>query len=216
MKKNTLFGAVAIATLLLAVACGSTDRNTAKDHHGQHNMAGPDTTHVQHMSLADNFAHTELLILPTPVQLSASAQASMVDVLNAYLSMADALTKDDIEAADRAIEAMLQKVEAVGTLPDTVDEKGAWRQHAALYSAKLQEMLHVEGLEAKRSYFGHISEAMYCTVKSFAFERQTVYANFCPMVFDNKGAYWLSSKTQIENPYMGTKMPKCGEQKEEL
>ncbi len=33
---------------------------------------------------------------------------------------------------------------------------------------------------------------------------------FCPMVDNNKGAYWLSLSETIYNPYFGSKMLKCG------
>jgi hypothetical protein len=33
------------------------------------------------------------------------------------------------------------------------------------------------------------------------------------MVEDNKGAYWLSESEEINNPYFGDKMLRCGEVK---
>ncbi|AFL80064.1 Protein of unknown function (DUF3347) [Aequorivita sublithincola DSM 14238] len=37
-----------------------------------------------------------------------------------------------------------------------------------------------------------------------------LYKQFCPMAFNNKGAYWISSSRDILNPYFGDKMLKCG------
>jgi len=36
------------------------------------------------------------------------------------------------------------------------------------------------------------------------------------MAFDGKGAYWNSDSKTVQNPYLGGKMPICGEVKEEL
>ncbi|MCO4780238.1 MAG: efflux RND transporter periplasmic adaptor subunit, partial [Flavobacteriaceae bacterium] len=36
---------------------------------------------------------------------------------------------------------------------------------------------------------------------------------FCPMAFDKKGAFWVQEDEEVMNPYFGTKMQKCGEQK---
>jgi len=36
------------------------------------------------------------------------------------------------------------------------------------------------------------------------------------MAFEGKGAYRISENREIQNPYMGSKMPTCGEIKEEL
>jgi Cu(I)/Ag(I) efflux system membrane fusion protein len=38
-----------------------------------------------------------------------------------------------------------------------------------------------------------------------------VYKEYCPMAFDNKGAYWLSESEEIRNPYFGKSMLTCGE-----
>ncbi len=38
----------------------------------------------------------------------------------------------------------------------------------------------------------------------------TLYKQYCPMAFNNKGAYWISSSKDILNPYFGDKMLKCG------
>jgi hypothetical protein len=38
----------------------------------------------------------------------------------------------------------------------------------------------------------------------------TIYKTYCPMAFNNTGAFWLSSTKEIRNPYFGDKMLKCG------
>jgi Cu(I)/Ag(I) efflux system membrane fusion protein len=34
------------------------------------------------------------------------------------------------------------------------------------------------------------------------------------MAFNNKGDYWLSEKKEVDNPYFGSAMLHCGENKE--
>jgi hypothetical protein len=78
-------------------------------------------------------------------------------------------------------------------------------------------MQHVKDIEEKRSYFSHISEIVYCTVKSYALkDDMELYATYCPMAFDGKGAYWISETKEIKNPYFGAKMVNCGSVEEEL
>ena len=36
------------------------------------------------------------------------------------------------------------------------------------------------------------------------------------MANDKKGAFWISESKEIKNPYLGKKMPTCGEVKEEI
>jgi hypothetical protein len=37
-----------------------------------------------------------------------------------------------------------------------------------------------------------------------------IYKQFCPMAFNNTGAFWLSNTKEIRNPYFGDMMLKCG------
>ncbi len=70
-------------------------------------------------------------------------------------------------------------------------------------------------IDHQREHFEMLSQDMYDLVKSFN-EGPTMYKDFCPMANDNKGAYWLSETKEIKNPYLGKKMPTCGEVKEEI
>jgi Cu(I)/Ag(I) efflux system membrane fusion protein len=39
---------------------------------------------------------------------------------------------------------------------------------------------------------------------------ETLYVQFCPMANDNQGAKWLSTESEIRNPYYGDAMLSCG------
>lgn len=43
-----------------------------------------------------------------------------------------------------------------------------------------------------------------------ALKSGAIYKSYCPMAFNNNGAYWLSSNKKIQNPYFGDKMLRCG------
>ena len=53
-------------------------------------------------------------------------------------------------------------------------------------------------------------------MQSFGVKNNTVYVQFCPMADDDKGGYWLSTETQISNPYFGDMMLRCGEIKDTI
>ncbi len=38
-----------------------------------------------------------------------------------------------------------------------------------------------------------------------------IFEMYCPMAFDDKGATWLQKEEEIQNPYFGAAMLKCGE-----
>jgi Cu(I)/Ag(I) efflux system membrane fusion protein len=49
---------------------------------------------------------------------------------------------------------------------------------------------------------------------SFGLENDRVFKNFCPMAFNDKGAFWLSEIKDIRYPHYGSAMLNCGEVKE--
>jgi Cu(I)/Ag(I) efflux system membrane fusion protein len=75
-------------------------------------------------------------------------------------------------------------------------------------------MKEAKDMEALRQHFAKLSENMLEVTESFGLEKDKVYKDFCPMAFDNKGAFWLSESKEILNPYFGEAMLSCGEVKE--
>ena len=216
---------VSLSVIFLLTACGGGNQKANKQgempaEHGTmaNQLPQGNTTdmHKQHNSLAENFSHKDIVILEHPYQLTEATKTEMEQVIDAYLLLNDAFVKDDEQATEKATVLMAEKVAAV--IPNKLDGKGlqAWQNHQKVYKAKLKEMQHIKGLDNKRTYFSHISEIMYCTIKSFRLKQGNIFAIFCPMAFDSKGAYWISDSKSILNPYMGAKMPTCGEVKEEL
>lgn len=172
--------------------------------------------HKQHNSLAENFSHKEIVILEHPYQLAEASKIEFEQVIDAYLQLKDAFVQDDKLSMQKASKLMAEKVAAV--IPTKLEGEGleAWHNHQAVYLTRLKVMQHIKGLETNRTYFSHISEIVYCTIKSFGLKKGNLFATFCPMAFNGKGAYWISDSESIQNPYMGAKMPTCGEVKEEL
>ena len=236
MKLTLMTSALAALTILGACSCNpqnehddhddqlqekmeATDRgldhSTKEKHHKE--MEQEEAMHRQHESIRDNFAHQDIIILDEPYRAGKLVSQEMKEVINAYLEIKDALVNSNAPAVDKAAAKMYSMVEAVDGSSLGGEGKDAWEQHAMLYNDKLLEMQHEKGLEEKRSYFSHISEIVYCTVKSFDLkEDMELYATYCPMAFDGKGAYWIAETNQIHNPYFGEIMMKCGEVKEKL
>ncbi len=52
---------------------------------------------------------------------------------------------------------------------------------------------------------------MYGMLKNVDLKNAGIYREYCPMAFNERGAYWLSDDADIKNPYFGKKMLECGE-----
>lgn len=181
---------------------------TAVGEHAEH--------HAAHRSLRDNVRHRGNVILDTPYRTTPHVRHFLARTLDQYRFLAAALVEGDADRADRAAAAMRDAVQSVPVDAFRAEGARAWRDHAHLYEELLVQVQHESELSAKRSYFAHLSEVVYCTVKSFGLGAELPEVLFCPMALDGKGAYWLSDSDQIENPYMGAAMPECGQRSETL
>lgn len=218
---------VTLSVLVAFTACNSGGQKKAADHNSSMNMESEQMAnehtekaetnmHAGHKGLAENFAHTNIAILETKANINEASTSEFEEIINAYLQIKDALVNNNETETDEAITIMTGKLKEVSEEKLLGEGLATWQNHQILYEAKLKEMKHIKGLENKRSYFSHISEIMYCTIKSFGLKEGGLFAIYCPMAFNNKGAYWISDTKEIQNPYLGEKMPKCGEIKEEL
>lgn len=216
----------AFLLIISFTACTNASEKNSEEHKSmkagndmqamEHQQNENPIMHAKHNSLADNFAHNDIIILNEVYRPDSITISGLEQVVDAYLQIKNALFQDDVATANGAVGLMADKVTSIGSEKFSGKGLEAWNNHQVLYLSKLKEMQHVNGLIENRSYFSHLSEIMYCTVKSFGIEQGNLYAIYCPMAFDNTGAYWINKSKIIQNPYFGSMMPSCGEIKEKL
>ncbi len=139
----------------------------------------------------------------TETKAEANKVKRVGDVVEGYLKIKDALVASDkVEAKEYAV-ASLEVVDAIA-MPEI--------QQA------IKEIAGTDDIEAQRESFKSFSTSLYKNLKdpkNISIE-EPLYKLYCPMAFDNQGAYWLSAQQEILNPYFGDRMLKCGRVEEEL
>lgn len=73
----------------------------------------------------------------------------------------------------------------------------------------VEEMSHTDNIEVQRKLFELLNNWMEKKVEG-TLTSGTIYKQYCPMAFNDKGAFWLSTSKDILNPYFGDVMLKCG------
>ena len=135
---------------------------------------------------------------------SVSVQAQSRTVLSTYLDIKDALVESNSKNASLAADEM------VSIMKGKTDE----------LSKKLIEDAKAisvsSDIKMQRKYFDVLSQNVYDYVKKTGEKEGTVYKQFCPMAFNNSGAFWIASEKEINNPYFGSMMLHCGSVKEEF
>jgi len=123
----------------------------------------------------------------------------------AYFSIHNALAGDDLKGARKAAK----------TFKTALSQVSRKLNSGLLSSAK--EVSAAKDLTEARQAFSSLSAGVYELCKKFGVSGKfPVYRFFCPMAFNNKGAYWLQRKPDLFNPYFGKTMLKCGEKTEDV
>ncbi len=125
------------------------------------------------------------------VQEVASSDSKL---LASYFSLKDALVATDAAAATAAAKELAEN-------SDNIIKSSA------------EAIAAVSDVEAQRIAFESVSKEVYKYVKAQG-TNIDVYKQYCPMAFNNTGAFWLSDKEEVLNPYFGDKMLKCGKVEE--
>lgn len=128
----------------------------------------------------------------------ASQQTSIID---AYMTLKDALVQTDAAAAKSAAADLSNVLGNENTDNELINAANV--------------IASSDDVAAQRTQFKIVTDGLIASLKANGIE-DGVYLQFCPMTFDNTGANWLSMSDQIRNPYFGDKMLKCGKVIEEL
>lgn len=68
-----------------------------------------------------------------------------------------------------------------------------------------------QDIDTARAGFEKMSMGLIAYLKTHADERAGYEVVFCPMAFNNVGAYWVQKQGEIVNPYHGMMMLHCGD-----
>jgi len=148
--------------------------------------------------------------------VDAAFQNQLAGVFTAYVSLKEAFVASDaakVKAEAAATQSALTKADM--KLLSGVAHND-WMTYLGSMESALKEIQSATDIEAQRKSFSTLSNDFYKSIKAFGLGGTTAYYEFCPMAFNNEGAFWLSEAEQIRNPYFGDQMLTCGSVKEKL
>ena len=154
--------------------------------------------------------------IPDKMDISMDFIMQLNTVFDQYIVLKNAFVQSDTRKAKqsaREVQKALSKVDMKLLLGDAHIQ---WMDISGNMDKQINLITSSGKIEEQRIAFSGFSDQLYKAVKTFGLMGKTAYYQFCPMAFDNKGAYWLSESETIRNPYFGEKMMDCGETKETL
>ncbi len=145
--------------------------------------------------------------------VSANFRKSAGVALGHYLAVGAALSVDDLATAQKGATALAHGLHAID--PSSLDEsaRSEWEALSMEAARAAHALESAADLAIAREAFLPMSNAMIPITETFRPEyAKTVSIFHCPMADHNKGAAWLQTASQTENPYFGSAMYRCGSQ----
>lgn len=150
----------------------------------------------------------------TSYEVDATFQTQLTDLYDSYLKMKNAFVLTNAKKVKKAAKKLIPVLDAIDMNLLEGEAHMAWMAQLDEMKGAIDKIMDTKDIEMQRLAFSDFNTGIYQAVKSFGVESEQVYYLFCPMAFNDKGAYWLSDEKQIANPYFGDVMMTCGEVKE--
>jgi Cu(I)/Ag(I) efflux system membrane fusion protein len=122
-------------------------------------------------------------------------------VMQKYLSLKEAMAEDKEEEVFEIASDFQQQLGSLN-FENSKAKKGLQQLVKDVSTSK--------NMELSRMHFQYLSNVMIALSQQENPLDETLYVQFCPMANNDEGAFWLSTETQIKNPYFGSKMLRCG------
>lgn len=140
----------------------------------------------------------------------------LTKVVENYFALKNSLVKSNTTNAEKESEKLLNSIKKVDMSLLEEDAHVKWMSSKNDLTELLKKNNSSFDLEEYRINFQKISGKIIDLAESFGINKDFVYVQFCPMAFDDKGAFWLSETEEILNPYFGDDMLNCGETKRKI
>jgi Cu(I)/Ag(I) efflux system membrane fusion protein len=146
--------------------------------------------------------------------ISPKFQSQLAQSLESYLKLKDAFVASDEKQVILEARKVLNSLNSIDMNLLDSQNHSLWMKLYKPLKDNLKGMIEMKGIKMKRMHFSSLSDAFTKVLDTFTIQTSTkLYQEFCPMAFDNKGAYWISADKDIKNPYFGKAMLSCGEVK---
>lgn len=172
---------------LFAVSCKETTKEMKGDVVVENSMDSEEKTDKKYVLTKNAVTFEDKKITPK--------------IFDAYQIITEDLVNSDFESAKKHTADLLLAVEA--------GDKARWNRVEQIANT----LANVEDLDMYRVGYLDLNRELEDILKE-EISSGEIYMQYCPMAFNNKGAYWFASDKEVMNPYFGDQMLHCGSVKE--
>jgi Cu(I)/Ag(I) efflux system membrane fusion protein len=131
-------------------------------------------------------------------------------LVHSYMAVKDHLVASDLHQATQKAQEFVAGLQAIGEHRLQGAAHEAWMTSFQNIGGHARALASATSLENARNEFRNLSDVLIVASKQFGVQG-VVYRQYCPMAFDDEGAYWMSDSEEIENPYLPETMLGCGD-----
>jgi Cu(I)/Ag(I) efflux system membrane fusion protein len=185
---------------------------TAMISHAHHGMEGdvPKRT----ATLRNSTSPTMEMADPMTMDFDPGFLGSLSGIYDRYFEAQLALSRDNMQDAAEALRKLRLTAQAITADKVGIEGPAArmWQDSQQALMTSTEHLPHWTSIESLRKGFEAVSGIVISLGKSFGHTGdQTFREIYCSMAFENTGASWLQTDKQVQNPYFGAKMLRCGE-----
>jgi membrane fusion protein, copper/silver efflux system len=176
-------------------------------------------TLTDHFQVLKDHFQMERVVQTQAVSASVPAESKreIGKLLQDYLAIQNSLAGDDFPSAKKAGEKFASTLKGMDMNLLKGEAQRLWAESLDTIKKGSEKITAAPDLEALRSGFEPLSIGMAAAVGRLGVDiKGPVFELFCPMAFNNKGAFWLQQTKEVRNPYFGAQMLTCGEVKRQL
>ncbi len=159
--------------------------------------------------------HPEVNVSVENFEVSQAFKDQLKEIYDAYIPVKDALVATDPKVAASTAKNLLTSINKVDMSLVKGEAHMVWMKDLNVLQKTAEMVVSEKDVEKIRQHLSPLSDQLYQTLKKYQVETGG-YRQFCPMAFDNKGAFWLSDSEEVLNPYFGDVMLTCGSVEEEM
>ncbi|MFC1489612.1 efflux RND transporter periplasmic adaptor subunit [Candidatus Latescibacterota bacterium] len=148
----------------------------------------------------------------TSYETSDTFKKQLDQLFQAYFHIQFALSSDNSENAKEGAGHLQMALSNVDMSLVSGEAHMAWMKELSIIEKTGKDIAGSDDIVNARAAFIPLSQSIISVAKMFGTSGNSdVYRFHCPMADNNKGADWLQNKSELENPYFGSAMFKCGE-----
>ena len=178
--------------------------------------SGHDHGSASSSEVEDHSQHEIVEMETETMEVSEEFKKQLQEVYDSYSLMKDAFVSSDADEVKKSAEKVIFSLQLVDMGLLTGEAHMTWMMYLEVLESEITTISTSSNISVQRIAFAEFNNAFYASVKAFGLHHGMIYYQYCPMANGDIGAFWLSNIEEIENPYFGDEMLKCGETRETI